>query len=233
MRRWRLAVLTLWVMLSGVSLSAETVPEPTDSAQVAKAIAALDATRLDERWHFTMLIEHEGTQQIVRNNPHAAPEMRRQLVSVDGSTPSDKALSEFRSSEQKRVEEEADSQQGFGTLVDVSTLNLLEVSDEFTEYAFVPRISKLENAADKLRGILRLNRQRQYVESIRIFNVETFSPAFSVSLETFLLQFHFSMQAGSNLLTRTENQTRGKVAFVKMFDSSTRIEFSDYRAIEE
>ncbi len=231
--RCRLFLLFFCLILPRAAWTDDAIHDWADSTLVANAIAELDATRLDERWYFTMHIEHDGQQQIVNNDPQAEPALRRNLLSINGSEPTEAERADFRAAEQARIEEEADNEQGFQALIDVSTLNLLEVSESWAEYAFIPRIRKLEKAQDALRGTLRLNRQSRVIETIRIFNVESFSPAISVSLENFLLRFDFAMQEGINLLTVTENQAQGKVAFVKSFDSSTRIAFSDYRAIEE
>jgi hypothetical protein len=59
------------------------------------------------------------------------------------------------------------------------------------------------------------------------------SPAFSVSLETFNMNFSFLPVDGVVLLSRMKTNIEGKAGFLKKFEESTEIMFSDYRRMPE
>lgn len=196
---------------------------------VASAIAALDKNDLDGSWHFTMRIEQDDTQQVVVSDPGRPPPERRQLVTVNGQAPTIAEVADFHAAEAKRIEEQGAQTQAFTQLVNLETLNFLGVEGDIVEYAFIPRIPKLEKASENLRGTLRIDTGSRSVTAMEIFNTEAFSPAFSVSIENYRLSFDFAMQQGVNLLSRMQNHARGKAAFVKEFDSTTTIIFAGFR----
>ena len=221
------------VAWSASGLAAEVDEEAYSASAVANALAALDARKLDEHWFFTLTIDHEGEQRTVRSDPREPPALRRTLVSVEDRPATEEERRSFRAEEEERIAEENTGEQGFSRLVDIASLNLLGIDGDVAEYAFVPVIPKLEKASDSLRGKLLLDWQQGDIRSIDVFNVEKFSPAFPVSVEHFLLRFEFSQTAGHNLLALTESRTRGTLALVKAFDSTTRIEFGEYKALEQ
>jgi len=218
---------------SNTALASEPPKDPYSIAVVEAALAALDANKIDEHWYFTMRIDHEGIRQVVRSDPRETAENRRTLVLVNDVPATEAEKAEFRESEIQRIEEQDAEKQGFSYLVDSTSLNLLDVNEGVAEYAFVPVIPKLEDAGENLRGKLVLDTNNHQILSIDVFNIEAFSPAVSVTLEQFHLRFAFSQVQDANLLALTENKTRGKFAFVKSFETVTRIEFSEYQALEQ
>ena len=224
------SVLLCAVLISHPSFAAQSNEDAYSATAVADALAALDAQALDDRWFFTLWIDHEGEERVVRSDPREAPAARRTLVSIEGRPATEAERNAFRAEEEQRIAEEAE-ERGFTHLVDIDSLNLLGVESHMAEYAFVPVIPKLEKANDSLRGKLVLDGQSGSIRSIDVFNVEEFSPAISVSVEHFLLRFEFADNDGHNLLALTESRTRGKLAYVKKFDSTTRIRFGEYKAL--
>ncbi|MFK7978328.1 MAG: hypothetical protein AB8C02_19495 [Halioglobus sp.] len=229
------AVSILWFIHASYT-HAET-PSLADntisSAAVEMALARLDAQPLDDHWHFTMQVKHDELEQVVRSDPNREPALRRVLRQVDGNEPSAADRENFRATEAKRINEQNTDTQAFSYLVDTSTLNFIGAQNGIAEFAFVPRIEKLEQASESLRGKLKLNVEKGYIAALEVFNVEEFSPAFSVTMEQFRLSFAFAPQAGENVLAAMENQARGKAGFMKEFNSKTTIIFSDYKKISE
>lgn len=223
------AILLLTFFVAGTASAQSLAESATSSAAVVAALANLDAQPLDEHWHFTMKVQHDELEQIVVSDPSQKPSLRRTLKLVDGEEPTAEDRQDFRAAEAKRIEEQNTQTQAFSYLVDSQTLNFLGVDNGTAEFAFVPRIEKLEQASESLRGKLRLSLDGNQITALEVFNVEEFSPAFSVTMEHFRLSFKFSPHAGENLLAAMENQARGKAGFVKEFESVTRITFSDYK----
>ena len=225
------SVLLCAVLISHPSFAAQSTEDAYSATAVADALAALDAQALDDQWFFTLWIDHEGEERVVCSDPREAPAARRTLVSVEDRPATEEERNAFRAEEEQRIAEEEADERGFTRLVDIDSLNLLGVESHMAEYAFVPVIPKLEKASDSLRGKLVLDGQSGSIRSIDVFNVEEFSPAISVSVENFLLRFEFADNDGHNLLALTESRTRGKLAYVKKFDSTTRIRFGEYKAL--
>lgn len=232
MPSWRFLPLLLLALASSTATQLSAAEALSPDA-VKSALAALDANVLDDHWHFRMKIQHDQLEQIVQSDPDKEPALRRTLVKVDGEDPTEEERKQFREAEAKRIEEQDTQAQAFSHLVDATTLSFLGLDDGMAEYAFVPRIPKLEKASESLRGKLHLDVERKEIRKLEVFNVEAFSPAFSVSIEHFLLSFEFSPHNGKNLLLAMENQARGKAGFVKGFDSTTTIGFSDYRNVSQ
>lgn len=220
------------VLLFCIACSLSLAPRANNTLSpdaVKIALAELDSNALDEHWYFQMKVQHDNTEQIVQSDPNHEPALRRTLIQVDGKEPTEKDREQFRKAESQRIEEQDEQAQAFGHLVDTTTLNFLGRENGIAEYAFIPRIPKLENASESLRGKLRMDIEKNQITALEVFNVEAFSPAFSVSMEHFRLAFEFSAQQGTNLLAAMVNQARGKAGFVKGFDSTTTIVFSEFR----
>jgi hypothetical protein len=196
---------------------------------VATALQKLDANNLDEHWYFTMALVQDGEQRVIQSDPLRSKYERRQLLSVNGSTPDEKRQKEFREAEKKRIDEQDPDTIGFEYLVDINTLQLIENTEGSSTFSFSPRVNRLDGARDKLRGSLSLLNATQEIEEIEIFNTEELSPAFSVTLERFRLTFQFQLEQGRRLLHKMESHTAGKVGFLKRFDSKVVIDFSEYQ----
>ena len=91
----------------------------------------------------------------------------------------------------------------------------------------------LKKSRDKLRGALTLDTNTGHILDIEVFNAEPFSPAFSVTVEDYRLQFIFREEQGSRVLQRMESTAVGKAGFVKGFESVVVVDFTDYRPASE
>ncbi len=200
----------------------------TDLELVRAAIQRLDDVQQDDKWLFTMTIVEDGETRVIAHDARKQPEAQRELVSIDGATPSQDRLSDFRKEEKKRVDER-DPDASFFDLIDMTTVSELERSGGSVRYAFTPRLKDLEKAEGKVSGSLVVDTLSGLVSAMDIFSTEEFSPAFSVSLQSYRLSFHFHNEQGTPLLTNMTSRAVGKVGFLKKFDTRTDITFSDYR----
>jgi hypothetical protein len=197
---------------------------------IEKALRSVDAAQQDSHWHFTMTMVEEGERRIIRHDPLQKPLEQRTLLSVDGMSPDKKQLKAFRKQEEQRIEDR-DPEANFSYLVDLKTLKHTAQTDNHAEISFSPRVKRMEDFRDELAGKLVLNTQTEQIEKIEIYNTEKFSPAFSVTLESYLLTFHFRDEQGARLLDNLLSSAVGKVGFLKKFDTETSISFSDYRPV--
>jgi hypothetical protein len=219
--------LFLWQPL----LFAETpgLTSLTPASLVPAALEKLDATNLDEDWSFTMEVIDGDKLQIIKSDPARESYNRRQLITVDGEVPDDERLEAFREAEEKRIDDLDPEASGYGYMVDTDTLELIESSEAYTTFSFVPRVKAMADDRDRLRGTLVLNTHSGQIEKLEIQNTEKLSPVFSVTVDTYRLALFFQQEQGENLLMKLESLAVGKAVFVKRFDSQVEVAFSDYR----
>jgi hypothetical protein len=196
--------------------------------KIKAALDKLDATNLDEDWHFKMEVLEEDKLQIIRSDPRRDTYEKRQLLSVNGIAPDSQQLDKFYDAEVKRIDDIDPEASDYRYMVDTETIDLLEVTDMYTVFSFVPRLKMLENSREQLSGTLRLNSATQQIEEIEIINTGELSPAFSVTLDTFRLGLSFDAEQGENLLQKLESHTVGRMGFLKSFDALVIVDFSDY-----
>ena len=226
MRSWATAFLSLYLVHAVVFAEAL---DTTPLAQVQAALEKLDATNLDDDWYFTMEVIDGEELQIIQSDPFREQVERRQLLTVNGSTPDNARLKEFREAEKKRVDDIDPETAGYRYMVDIDTLEPVEESDGYIAFSFAPRVKALEDSRDSLRGTLRLDTQTGQIEELEIHNTGKLSPAFSVTVDSYRLSLHFQQEQGENLLNQLESDAVGKVGFLKSFDSRVKATFSGYR----
>lgn len=215
-----------------LALSPITVADQSEPlSTVRKAIKSLDATTLDDDWHFTLKILEEDEEQIVRSNPSGEKYGKRALISVNGVIPDKQRQAKFRESEVKRIDELDPEASGYRYLVDAATLSLVQASGNQVEFSFRPKIKAMEDMRDQLQGSLWLNLETSQIEKIEIFNSEKLLPAFSVTVDSYKMTLRFQLEQGENLLKELESRAIGNVGFLKSFDRVTHVTFSDYQRV--
>ena len=214
---------------SGLLWQENSLAGTSDWAPIVKAaLENLDATNLDEDWHFTMEVLEEDELQMIHSDPRRDTYEKRQLLTVDGIAADSQRRDEFHVKEVKRINDIDPDALGYGYMVDMETLDLIEDSDEHVIFSFVPRVKMLEDSRDQLRGTLLLDSATQQIKEIEIINTDELSPAFSVTLDTFRLGLSFDEEQGENLLQKLESHTVGKMGFLKSFDALVIVNFSEY-----
>jgi hypothetical protein len=226
MRYWATGFLSLCFWQAFVFADAL---DSTPLAQVQAALENLDATNLDDDWYFTMEVVDGEELQIIKSDPSREMLERRQLLTVNGITPDNERLEEFREAEEKRVDDIDPEAAGYRYMVDTDTLEFAEESDGDIAVSFVPRVKALEDSRDSLRGTLCLDTQTGQIEELEIHNTEELSPAFSVTVDRYRLSLRFQSEQGENLLYKLDSDAVGKAGFLKSFDSKVKVTFSDYR----
>lgn len=222
--------LALALMLSLTHWAQPTCAQTASAhPHVEAALQTLDATDLDEDWYFTMEVIDGDELQQIESDPTRPPYERRELLTVNGKTPDADRLAQFADAEKKRIDDQRDAPGGYAHMVDIATLEPLEAPADDEIYAFVPQVQKLEKAREHLRGKLFMDAQSGWIRQLEIYNTETLSPAFSVSVDTYRLKLDFGEVQGENLLQSVQSHAIGKAGFLKSFDSKVHVRFSDFR----
>lgn len=222
--------LALALMLSLTHWAQPTCAQTASAhPHVEAALQTLDATDLDEDWYFTMEVIDGDELQQIESDPTRPPYERRELLTVNGEAPDADRLAQFADAEKKRIDDQRDAPGGYAHMVDIATLEPLEAPADDEIYAFVPQVQKLEKAREHLRGKLFMDAQSGWIRQLEIYNTETLSPAFSVSVDTYRLKLDFGEVQGENLLQSLQSHAIGKAGFLKSFDSKVHVRFSDFR----
>lgn len=225
-------LLALFVWQSSVlAESTDIVPtaDPELTATVATALKTLDATDLDDDWYFTMGVVEEDERLVIHSDPTRDKYEKRTLLSVNDVAPDEERQEEFYDAEVERIDALDPDASGYAYMVDFQTLQLLETANDVARFSFTPRVKALEDSRDKISGLLLLNLASGQIEQIEIRNTEPLSPAFSVTVDTYLLTLHFLPEQGENLLSQLESKAAGKAGFVKSFDTAVTVSFGDYK----
>ena len=226
MRSWPVLLLCLVLCSPGIFARAAGA-----SVDVQKALEKLDATDLDEDWHFTMEVVEDEELLVIESDPSRGRYERRQLVTVNGEAPDTSRQETFREAEKKRIDALDPDNAGYGYLVDVTSLKLVEELDGLSRYTFLPRVKDLGDSREALRGTLLLSTETGQVDRLEIHNTAQLSPAFSVTVDTYRLVLSFGQEQGANLLRKLESRAVGTAGFVKSFDSAVDVSFRDYRRV--
>jgi hypothetical protein len=224
----KVAVVLLATAAAFASTPAFTAPNQLRTS-VEQAVASLDAAEQDKRWYFTLTIVEEGRESVIRHDPLQERLRQRTLLRVEGDTPDKKQLRDFQKKEEKRIEDRGPAA-NYSYLVDLATLEQTSLKNNIAEIHFSPRIKGMEDFRDELAGKLLLDTQAKQIEKIEIFSTRAFSPAFSVTLESYQLNFTFRNENGARVLDEMISVAAGKAGFLKRFNAETRVNFSDYQA---
>ena len=225
-------ILALALVLSLTQWAQPTCAEAVIAhPRVEAALQTLDATDLDEDWYFAMEVVEGDELQQIESDPTRPPYERRELLTVNGEAPDADRLAQFADAEKKRIDDQRDAPRGYVHMVDIATLEPLAAPAGDEIYAFIPKVQKLEKAREHLRGQLLMDAQSGRIRQLEIYNSETLSPAFSVSVDTFRLKLDFGEVQGENLLRSLQSHAIGKAGFLKSFDSKVQIRFSDFRRL--
>ena len=208
--------------------------DSTDNVGLAKShLQEMDETDMRATWFYTITAHTDGEILVSRNDPTRKEGARRELISVNGESPTEERVDEFRKQEALRRKGRGGkrSQSEFSDMVDFSTLALVEIVNGQALLSFTPVLEGLEKESDKLNGTLRMNADTHMIEALSLVNTAKISPAFSVSFTTFNMSFSFARVDGETLLSRMTTSVEGKAGFLKKFKSSSEITFSDYQRI--
>jgi hypothetical protein len=227
-----LAICLCTLLLSSYAQASDT----PDYVEIAKTrLQEMDEIGVRKTWFYTITAHTDEEILVSRNKPAKDGIGSRELISVDGNPPSAERLEEFMEEQAERNEEnDGDRKSGeFSEMVDYPTLTLDDVTNTQAILSFTPVIDGLEEESDKLKGTIVLNTDTLLVEEFSLINTGKISPAFSVSLTTFKLKFLFTQIDGVTLYSRMETKIKGKAGFLKKFEESSKIVFSDYERFTE
>lgn len=156
------------------------------------------------------------------------------LLELNGKKPTKKQLKKFTNKKLKASKKKqaggADYSIRLREIIAIDSLTITQESDTHINMAFDVYIKKLgDDAKGKLDGLLTFDKNKQYIDFIRITNNSEFSPMFSSSITDFSMTLKFTKMSNAILPIENSLDMKGSFAFFTDIDETSIDRFSDYR----
>lgn len=183
-------------------------------------------------WMFTVVSDSED-DLIEQFDPRAEPKWN--LFTINQKTPTEKELKKYH---KEKAKEEAESEDDTGRLdldemVEMTSLVLIEETNDQLVYSFKPIIEDEEKISKSLAGKLWVNKADNFIERFDFFNTETFSPAVSVTVKKLHTSMYFQ-KLGKDVFGphKLVSEVKGKAFVFKSFDEHQQQEFKNFSLIK-
>ncbi|AZG73957.1 hypothetical protein [Shewanella livingstonensis] len=232
MSRFKLVVaISLFAVCYHVN--AEVTPE--EQHWVEQALSEINANTDDENvlWQYSQQTKKLDLVRIEKFDASQPKMQRWNLVSENGQTPDKERLEEYQQHQQelKQGKDENSHELVFSELIDLTTLVFVGEDDTSVVFKFSPNIDELDNKV--LAGLLYLDKVSKQLRKISINNTDDLTPAFSVTLTKFELEFGFDVFDGLVMPAHISTTISGTAVIFKSLDSIQTVTYSDYKMIEK
>mgnify|MGYP000471332356 CR=1 FL=1 len=240
----RRTVLLALIMMCTIPVSAAT--DTTDLTQakslIIQAMKKVESTSLSH-WKYDVSHyeneEGEVTSSLERhepnvNNANSSNEFNSkwQLLQLNDKTPTKKQIKNYLKEKQTRAD---NKKQGKGLsislpeIIDLPSLQLVSQTNVQTEMTFDVVIEQLgDDAIGKLKGRLRYNNQKEFIETITITNSEDFSAMFGSNITELEMVLEFIQMKNSVLPKQNNMILKGTFAYFIEIDEVSSAKYFNY-----
>lgn len=201
---------------------------------IERAFAAVEDD-LRGRWSFTRTEEDKERSSVGRYDPRLPEAERWQLVSVDGREPTAEEIEDYieqRSGEQDKSDED---DKGLGAIVSEGSATLIEETDSYWLFSFVPSADSEDEKAfmSEVDGRLKIVKDGHYVAEISMQNDGTIKPGKGVKIKEFSTRLEFAPieKGGPALPRRVRASVQGKAFLVVKIDEAETVTFSEFERV--
>ncbi|MEM7430523.1 MAG: hypothetical protein AAF351_01160 [Pseudomonadota bacterium] len=230
--------LTVMIVIATFALTVNGTAIANEQ-EIALVEEAASRVELDfrDRWFFERVFVDDGVSWHSTSDPRRDLDQREELISVNGNEPTDKEHDEFA----KRVEEgnaarQKDREAGnesILSMVEVSTLKLIDESDAKWIFAFQPTADTEEDREFMayMAGRLTVVKNGRYIEQLLIQSETSFKPRTGVKIDAFSLDMRFEPVGDGQYVLPQSIDTRitGKAFMIADLDQEQKVVFSNYR----
>ena len=201
---------------------------------VNRAFAAID-NDYHESWAFTESSEEEGLVYVGRYDPSRPQAERWTLLSVDGREPTRVEIEDYTDRREDDFGKDRDDSDRNADIVNFDTLELLEATDDYWLFSFVPGTD--DDEGDKflaqVDGTIKVVRDGHYLEFIELKNDKPIRPAFSVKISKFLTRMTFGPAGdrGPVVPYSIDVRIKGRAAVVVSINETELTRYSDYEYV--
>ena len=188
-------------------------------------------------WAFTESSMEDGVTFVGRYDPRLRRDERWTLLSVDGREPTRDETEDYRDDKEDEFRHHDDGDNEID-IVDLNTLSLIEETDDYLLFRFVPFPDDDEDEEARefmqhVDGTIKIVRNGLYPEYIDLRNDKPIRPAFSVKISRFLTRLTFGPAAGDGPIVplTIEVEVKGRALLVVKIDESEIVRYSDYEYV--
>lgn len=140
----------------------------------------------EDEWAYTETTLTDGELRIGRFDPRLEEDSRWSLISIDGREPTARERRKF--AHDKEDHDSSDSRTT--SIVGADSLELLEETDEYWLFSFVPDEDE-QSFLESVDAKVKIVKAGPYVESINIRNHSVIKPGFGTKLSEFVMLLEF------------------------------------------
>ena len=227
--------VSIVVALAIQCLSVFAAPEQQYAAILEQAVSSFDEN-YQQSWAYTEESTRAGVTRTGRFDPSLPLKDRWQLLSIDGRPPAKKEISKYLKEKKKRAEEARDEGQGPDSLLAPETLELIEETDDYWLFNFLPTSTgDRAEMMEYLDGKLRITKKGTTIEYIDIRSKRAFKPRFGVRIKGLVSYFEFRRAAveGPMVPSAMEFRIHMKALGLINVNEQVKIQYSDYEYVGE
>lgn len=222
-------VVIFWLVVSPMCTGVAWAETASDYIAIfEKAVAAVDFD-FDRRWAYTETRVDSEHVWVARSDPRRSSGERWQLISVDDREPTEDEIKRYRKEKARERLEDGDNQ--VNALVDPESIRLLEETDEYWLFGFIP--DDEEDIMDSVDATIRVNKAHGHLEYIDLRNHKTIKPAFGVKISKLITRLTFgrATNGGPVVPISTQVEAKGRAFLVVAFDEQEVVRNSNFERV--
>lgn len=203
------------------------------NALLDEAVEAI-AWDFEKEWAFTETSLQEDELWVGRYDPRLEEDERWLLISVDGKEPTGRQRREYRHDKDEHRDDADDDDNRVTAIVAPDSLELVEETDEYWLFTFVPS----EEEAAFINGVdamIRIRKDGRYVESLEMRNHEDIKPGYGTRITEFQTRFTFgpAVENGPVVQKSLNVRVKGRALLFIGFDETEAIQYSDFEHVAD
>jgi len=223
------------ILIAGLLISGHVCAGEYD-AIVEQAINAI-SDDYHREWAFTESTLEDDLVFTGRYDPRLPAGNRWTLLSVDGREPTDEELEDYLDDKEDEYQwdDDDDDSDRDTDMVDFDTLELLEETDEYWIFGFVPNSDDMDDDEtqkfmEQVTATMKIVRDGPYLEYIDLRNEKAIRPAFSVRISDFRVHLAFGPAAdGGPIVQKSEDVAiKGRALLFVTFNEKESTRYSDF-----
>ena len=213
------------ILVAALLFPGTTQAEESYSALLDEAIEAID-WEFESEWAFTETSLSEERLLVRRYDPRLDDDKRWSLISVDGHEPTAKEVKKYARDKDDRSDlSDSDTIK----VVDPDSLELLEETDDFWLFSFVPDDDE-EVFTENVDARIKIIKAGHYIEFVDIRNHSEINAGFGTKISEFVLRFEYGPAAedGPIVPQSTKVHVTGRALLFISFDETGLTSYDDF-----
>lgn len=180
-------------------------------------------------WSYTLARYENEEGEITSSIEQYSPQLKVpwQLKKINGQQPSKKQIRKFI---KRKNKQQGNINLSLNELINIESLSLVTMDEQQITLGFAVNWQKLgKDSIGKLQGQLTYQLEKQFIDTISIYNRAAFSPMFSANITDLMVTFRFIAINGAVLSEQNEIKMKGSFAYFSEIDETSSERYTDYR----